>query len=220
MSSIQSLRSGHTARHTAPQARRGLANWSARGVFSAAVGMSLVGGVAYAATNWIVGLSAGSNGQAQSATVSNLTITAMSSPAPSNLLFPGGTGDVVAKITNPNGFPVTVTSVNLPTNATYAGGYSDAALTSSQTGCTAVSPSGVTWSFATGSSGTSHTLTTPVTVAANGNITLTFTNAASMALTAPSACQNTFFSMPSLTGVGATGGAATTTVATTDSWTS
>jgi hypothetical protein len=47
------------------------------------------------------------------------------------------------------------------------------------------------------------------------------TNDASMASTAPAACENTYFSMPSLTGVAATGGAATaTTSPETDSWTS
>jgi hypothetical protein len=47
------------------------------------------------------------------------------------------------------------------------------------------------------------------------------TNDASMTVAAPSACANTFFSMPSLTGVVATGGAATaTTSPATDAWTS
>jgi hypothetical protein len=42
-----------------------------------------------------------------------------------------------------------------------------------------------------------------------------------MGTTTPAACANTFFSMPSLTGVTATGGAATaTTTPATDSWTS
>jgi hypothetical protein len=184
------------------------------------LGMALVGSAAYGVTNWVVGLNSGSAAEAQSATVNNLTITAVASPSASNLLFPGGNGDVVATITNPNSFPVTVTSVNLPTNATFAGGFTTSGLGTAQTGCSS-STSNVLWNYATATSGSSHTLTTALTVAASGSLTVTFTNDASMALSAPAACENTFFSMPSLTGVGATGGAATATVSpATDTWTS
>jgi hypothetical protein len=56
---------------------------------------------------------------------------------------------------------------------------------------------------------------------ANNPLVVTFTNDASMTTSAPAACVNTYFSMPSLTGVTATGGAATaTTSPATDSWTS
>jgi hypothetical protein len=185
----------------------------------------LAGGTAYAASNWVVGLAGGSSGEAQSATVSNLTITAVSSPAASNQLYPGGTGDVVLTISNPNPYPVTVTAVNLPTNTTYATGYTTNALTTTQTGCLAATPSDVIWNFSTSTSGSSHTLTTAVTVAASGQsnnpLTVTLTNDASMTTGAPAACENTFFSMPALTGVTATGGAATVTPSpATDSWTS
>jgi hypothetical protein len=62
-------------------------------------------------------------------------------------------------------------------------------------------------------------------VAASGQggnpLTVTLTNDASMTAAAPTACENTFFSMPALTGVTASGGAATaTTSPATDSWTS
>lgn len=189
------------------------------------IGAALAGGGAYAATNWVVGLSAGSSGLAQSGTVSNLTITAISTPSPANVLYPGGVGDVVLTISNPNAFPVTVTAVNLPTSATYATGYTTSALTTTQTGCLAATPSGVTWSYATGTSGSSHSLTTALVVGASGNpnnpLTVTLTNDAAMATTAPAACENTFFSMPSLTGVTATGGSGTvTTSPATDGWTS
>jgi hypothetical protein len=47
------------------------------------------------------------------------------------------------------------------------------------------------------------------------------TNGASMTAAVPAACEATYFSMPSLTGVTATGGAGTTTTSpATDSWTS
>jgi len=211
----------HHARHISRQAR-----WPRRSKVALAVaGALLAGGTAYAASNWVVGLAGGSSGEAQSATVSNLTITAVSSPAASNQLYPGGTGDVVLTISNPNPYPVTVTAVNLPTNTTYATGYTTNALTTTQTGCLAATPSDVIWNFSTSTSGSSHTLTTAVTVAASGQsnnpLTVTLTNDASMTTGAPAACENTFFSMPALTGVTATGGAATVTPSpATDSWTS
>lgn len=200
--------------------RRGPLGWSRRTkIISAVIGAILAGSTAYAVTNWTVGLATGSSGQAQSASVANLTVVALASPSPTNVLFPGSTGDVVAKITNPNGFPVTITGVNLPTNTTYAGGFVDSGLATAQSGCTSTS-SLVSWSYATATTGSAHTLTTPITLAANSNQTITFTNDATMASTAPAACENTYFSMPSLTGVAATGGSATATSFITDSWTS
>ena len=196
-----------------------------RKVIAAATGVALVGTVAYGATNWVVGLTAGSEAEGQSAGIANLTISAVASPAATNLLYPGGTGDVVVTISNPNPYPVTVTAVQLPTSTTYADGYTTSALSTLQTGCTAATPSGVTWEYATGSSGSSHTLTTPLTVAASGQannpLTVTFTGDAAMALTAPAACASTYFKLPALTGVTATGGAATVTASpATSGWTS
>jgi hypothetical protein len=195
--------------------------WSRRSiVVSAAIGALLAGGGAYAATSWVVGLGSGSNALSQSANVTNLTIAAVATPSPSNLLYPGGTGDVVMTITNPNPYPVTLTAVQLPTNTTYAAGYTTSALTSAQSGCSSTT-SDVAWNFATGTSGSSHALTSALTVAANGTLTVTMTNDASMLAAAPAACEATFFSMPSLTGVTASGGAATpTTSPASDSWTS
>ncbi|MGD0440935.1 MAG: hypothetical protein ABSB52_09950, partial [Acidimicrobiales bacterium] len=46
-------------------------------VVTAVVGALLAGSAAYAGTNWAVGLAGGSSGEAQSASVSNLTITAV-----------------------------------------------------------------------------------------------------------------------------------------------
>jgi hypothetical protein len=190
-------------------------------VASGLAGMALVGGAAYGVTNWVVGLNSGSAAEAQSATVSNLTITAVASPSATNQLYPGSTGDVVATITNPNSFPVTVTGVNLPANTVYANGYTTSALSTTQTGCISTTPSDVTWNFATSSSGTAHTLATPLTVAASGTLTVTFTNDATMTSAAPAACEGTYFSLPSLTGVAASAGTATaTTSPATDSWTS
>ena len=191
-----------------------------RRVVSAMLGMALVGGGAYAATNWIIGLTAGSSAESQSATIANLTISAVASPSATNLLYPGGSGDVVATITNPNPYPVTITGVDLPTNTTYAGGFTTSSLGTAQTGCSSTT-SDVVWNYSSATSGSVHTLTSALTVAANGSLTVTFTNDASMTTAAPAACAATFFSMPSLTGVVATGGAATaTTGPATDAWTS
>lgn len=201
--------------------RRPLRSWSTGAkVISGITGVVLVGTGAYAATNWVVGLSSGSSSAAQSASISNISISAVASPSPTSLLYPGGTGDVVATVTNPNAFPVTITAISLPSDTTYAAGYTTSALSTAQTGCSATT-SDVIWNFSTGTSGSSHTLTQPLTVAANGTLTVTFTNDASMTSAAPQACASTYFSMPSLIGVTASGGAATATSSpATSGWTS
>ena len=120
----------------------------------------LTGGAAFAATNWVVGLNAGSNAQGQAATIANLSIAATATPSPANVLYPGSTGDVVITISNSNPYPVTITALSLPTNTTYAPGYTTSGLTGANGSCTAAT-SLVAWNYATGVSGTSHTLTTP-----------------------------------------------------------
>jgi hypothetical protein len=188
-------------------------------VVSAVLGIVLAGGGAFAASSWLVGVNAGSSGEGQSASISNLTITAVASPAATNLLYPGATGDVVININNPNAFPVTITGVTLPTSTTYAAAYTTSALTTAVAGCSAVT-SLVGWSFA-GTAG-SHTLTTAVTVpASTSSFTVTLVNDATMANATPLACAATFFSMPSLVAVAASGGAATvSTSGMTSGWTS
>jgi len=189
------------------------------------VGALLAGGGIFAATNWMIQLNTGSSAEGQSGTVSNLTITAVASPAASNLLYPGGNGDVVVTISNPNPYPVTVTAVNLPTSTTYATRYTTSALTAGQAGCIASTPSDVVWNYATTTSGSSHTLTSALTVAASGqannSLTVTLSKDATMTAATPTACENTYFSMPSLTCLTATGGAGSvTTSPAADSWTS
>jgi hypothetical protein len=196
-----------------------------RKVFSVAAGMALAGGAAYGATNWIVALTGGSSGEGQAATIQNLTITAVSTPLPANELYPGGIGDVVVTITNPNPYPVTITAMDLPTNTTYATGYTTASLLSQQSGCISTTPSDVIWNDSTSSSGSAHTLTTPLVVGASGNannpLTVTLSNDASMTASAPAACAGAYFSMPSLTGIAASGGTGTaTSTPATDGWTS
>ena len=163
--------------------------------------------------------------QAQSATVSNLTITAVSSPATIDLLYPGGNGDVVVTIYNPNLYPVTITAVNLPANTTYATGYTTSSLTRTKAGCLSATPSDVAWNYSTSTSDSSHTLAKALTVAASGQtnnpLTVTFIDDASMTVASPAACSDTYFSMPAMTGVVATNGATTITMSPTiDSWSS
>ena len=219
MSNPVSNRRRTAGRHRAPRN-----HWPRRArIIAAAVGTVLAGSAAFAASNWVVGLNGGSSGQARSVAISNLTITATSSPSPASLLYPGATGDVVITVANPNPFPVTITGFDLPSNATYATGYSNSALTTPQAGCSAATPSGVTWSFAAGTTST-HVLTSAVTVAATGAadnpLTVTLTGAASMSTSAPSACASSYFSMPAFAGVEATGGAATATASpATTAWT-
>jgi hypothetical protein len=188
------------------------------------LGCVLTTGGAFAATNWVVGLNGGSSGQGQAATIANLTISATASPSPSNLLYPGSTGDVIITISNANAYPVTITALNLPTSTTYAAGYTTSALTAASGSCTSAN-SLVAWNFATGVSGTSHTLSPSVTVGANGQannpLVVTLSNDAVMGGTAPSACAGLYFSMPSFTGITATGGAGTSTTSpATSGWTS
>lgn len=179
------------------------------------IGCLAAGAVAFAATNWTVSLGSGSKGQAQSASVANLTISAVATPAATNLVYPGGYGDAVLTIQNTSTAPVTITAVNLPTSTTYAPGYSNSTLTTA-TACTA----SVTWRFATTTSGTSHSLTTPLTVGPSATLTVTLTNDITMSTTAPAACESNYFKMPSLTGITATAGAGTpTTSPATDGWT-
>jgi hypothetical protein len=215
---------GTTTRDRQPAAdsRR---RWSRRRrVISAILGCLLTGGAAFAATNWLVGLNGGSDGLGQGATIANLSIAATASPSPANLLYPGSTGDVVITISNPNPYPVTITALSLPTNTTYAAGHTNSALTAASGTCTAAN-SLVAWNYATGVSGSSHTLTTPVTVGASGQannpLVVTLTGDAVMGSASPAACAGLYFSMPSFTGVVATGGSgASTTSPATSGWTS
>jgi len=187
---------------------------------AAVAGMALTALIAYGATNWIIGLNSGSSGEAQSGAVSNLTVAAVSTPPPNEQMYPGGSSDVMVLVTNPNAFPVTITGFNLPANTSYAGGFSNIGLTTPQSGCT-TSTSYVYWSFATGSSGSSHTLTTPVVVGANATLTMELDGDATMTTSSPAACENTYFQMPSLTGVAASaGGGTATTSPVLDGWTS
>lgn len=196
----------------------------AGGLAVVAVTGSLIAGMgAFAATNWTVEPNGAPRVEAQSATVSNLTISALVTRVATSVLYPGGNGDVDVTISNPNPYPVTVTAVSLPTDTTYATGYTTSALTTTKSDCLASSPSGVIWNYSTTTSGSSHILATALTVAASGQannpLRVTFIDGASMTAAAPAACEGTYLSMPALAGVVATRGPTTvTTSPTTDRW--
>lgn len=59
--------------------------------------------------SWAVGSSAG-NGYAKAITAQNVMLSDASASTTAQL-YPGGTGDLVVKVTNPNSFAVTITSV-------------------------------------------------------------------------------------------------------------
>jgi hypothetical protein len=194
-------------------------------VIAASLGVTMAGAGVYAATNWVVGVASASAGQARSASISNLIISATASPAANNLLYPGATGDVIVTFANPNPYPVTITAVQLPANTSDATGYTTSALSTPEPGCLGSTPSTVAWNFATAVSGSSHALTAPLTVGASGApnnpLAVTLTNDATMGASAPLACAHAYLSMPSLTGITATGGsAASTTTPALDGWSS
>ena len=195
-------------------------------VLSAVGGILLAGGAAHAATGWVIGLTNGSSGQSQSANISNLTITAVAFPSPSNLLSPGNDGDVVVTISNPNAYPVTITDVQLPTNLTDATGLHDERSHDDADGVSRHHAErghvelldGLEWELAHALHPADGRGERPGEQPARGD---DLQNDSSMGSTSPTACSNTYVSMPSLTGVTATGGAATSTTSpATDGWTS
>ena len=99
-----------------------------------------------------------------------LTVTA-SAGTPNSALLPGATADVSLKITNPNSFTVTLTSVT-----------GDGPITAGN-GC---SPTGVTFANQTG-------LSIPVPA---GTSQVDLAGAAAMSSSSASACQGTTFSIP------------------------
>src|SRR4051794_27599191 len=81
----------------------------------------MASGIAYA--TW----STTGSGTGASASGSTLPLTLVGGSVSSNLLYPGTTGDVVVVISNPNPFPVSVSSLTLP--ATAATAYTNSGLT-------------------------------------------------------------------------------------------
>ncbi|HSK58701.1 MAG TPA: hypothetical protein VK935_06570, partial [Actinomycetospora sp.] len=102
------------------------------------------------------------------------TTTVAGSAITSGLLYPGSSGEVKITVNNPNTYPVTLTSVT-PNGAPTASG-----------GTGTCSTTGVT--LTGGSSGT--------TIPADGSVTLTLKDAASMSSASDTGCQNATFTIP------------------------
>jgi hypothetical protein len=156
---------------------------------------------------------------AEPSSVSDLSITAVSSPAATNQLYPGGAGDVIAVVVNPNSFEVAISALQLPSATTFATGYTDPGLTRVKPDCDS-SDSQVGWRFAEPGSGVSHPLNSPLAVAAGSSLTVVFSDGAVMAQSAPAVCEATYFKMPSLIGITASASSLPVTSGTAiDGWT-
>jgi hypothetical protein len=119
---------------------------------------------------------------AKATTLQAVTVTAGTTSAQ---LYPGGTGDVVLSVTNPNPFPVKITQVSQDTSA---GKYVSSDQGSNCTDANATHPTGVTLTTATGA---------PLaTVAASSTGTVTLTGKAAMSNASDNLCQGATFSIP------------------------
>jgi hypothetical protein len=133
-------------------------------------------------------------------------------------IYPGGTGDVVVAIANRNDVAVRVTVVDLPPSTTYAAGYTTSTHTVPRTGCSSAT-SGVAWTRSVSGRSSLVPLATPLVIGAHQSATVTMTNGANMRISAPAACEATYFAMPELIGIGArTDAHARTSTPAVDSW--
>ena len=144
-------------------------------VATVATGALLAAGIAFAA--WTA--TGSGNGYAKAQSVSPLT-TVDASASTTAQLYPGGTGDVVITVSNPNSFPVTITAVTGNGTITSDKG----AACNASTGVTFTNTSGLS-QVAAGSTTTSFTLS----------------GKAAMSSTSDNSCQGAVFTIPvTLTG--------------------
>jgi hypothetical protein len=97
-------------------------------------------------------------------------------------LYPGGNGDAIVKFSNPNPYPIKITSVSLDTSGSIAAD-------GSHSGC-----AGSNASF-TNQSGLSVVVPAQ-TSGTNGTTQTTLTGSVAMSSTAPDACQGAVFTIP------------------------
>lgn len=135
----------------------------------AAVMMFVLSMVAVASAQWVADGSG--TGRAQAGSLSGLSITP---GMPVGLLFPGGSGDVAATITNTNDQAVEVTAI-----------IGNGAVTSDDVACESVGH-GVTFTDQAGT----------WIVPANGSLDVNLVDAVQMAADAPNECQGVTFSVP------------------------
>jgi hypothetical protein len=138
----------------------------------AAIAALVASGVLYAA--WSTGGSG--NGYAKAGTASSLTIGDASASTTADL-YPGGTGAVKLKVTNPNPFPVRITSVTKQASGTIT----------SDKGAACNASTGVTFTDQTG-------LT--LDLAAGATTTFTLSGAVSMSNASDNSCQGAIFTIP------------------------
>jgi P pilus assembly chaperone PapD len=141
----------------------------------ALVAVALLAATAVAVAAWVVGGSG--TGYAKAGTASAITLGDASASV-SGDLYPGGSGAVKIKVTNPNPFAVRITGVSLS-----SGGSVTSSVGACNTGGT-----GVTFSNQSG-----LTLDMP---ASSGPTTFTLAGAVSMAASSDNACQGAVFSIP------------------------
>jgi len=141
------------------------------GVLSLAIGA----GTAYA--YWATDGSGG--GSAAAGDMQTVTVDALvPGDTPASTLIPGGSADVVLRVTNPNSYSVQVYSVTNNGTAT---------ADNTHPSCTTT---GVTFA------GTPGPLSPAVSIAANSSTLVTLPGAASMDATSQSACQGATFHLP------------------------
>ena len=123
--------------------------------------------------SWAVGSSAG-NGYSKAVTAQNVTLSDASASTTAQL-YPGGTGDLVIKVTNPNVFTVTVTSVT------------GAGTITSDKGAACNASTGVTFTNATGLS---------QAVPAGQTVTFSVAGKVAMSTASDNSCQGALFTVP------------------------
>jgi hypothetical protein len=137
-----------------------------------AIAALVVSGVLYAA--WST--TGSGNGYAKAGTASALTIGDASASTTADL-YPGGTGAVKLKVTNPNPFPVRITTVAKQTGGTIT----------SDKGAACNASTGVTFIDQTGLA---------LDVAAGATSTFTLSGAVSMTNASDNTCQGAIFTIP------------------------
>ncbi len=110
------------------------------------------------------------------------TVTMATAGTPSTPLLPGGSGDVVFSVTNPNSFPVSLVGAALETGGaiTPDKGHSGCTTTDGNPAVTLTVPSG----------------DLPVSIPANTTVPINLANAATMDSSATSNCQGATFDIP------------------------
>ncbi len=141
-------------------------------VAGVALALFLLAGVVFAA--WVV--TGTGTGSARARQAQALTTTDASASTTAQL-YPGGSGDVMVTINNPNPFPVTVSSI-------------------AKTAAAITSDKGALCDASTGVTFTDQNPTTGNVVPKNGELTMTLSNAVSMSNASANECQGAVFSIP------------------------